>query len=163
MARVRVGVPVSAVRQLAAGQRHEVLITGETVEARVRAILPAVDPATRTVTVVLDLPADTEAPDGALVQLLLSEQIDSPGFWIPLSALTEGLRGLWTVYAVESGEPSPVVSRREVEILHVDDARAFVRGTLEPGLTLVADGVHRLVAGQRVIPADAALAALDGE
>lgn len=159
----RVGVPVSAARELAVGQRHEVSIAGDTVAARVRAILPAVDPATRTVTVVLDLPADTEAPDGALVQLRLSEQIDSPGFWIPLSALTEGLRGLWTVYAVESGEETPMLNRREVEILHVDGERAFVRGTLEPGLTLVADGVHRLVAGQRVIPAEAALAALDGE
>lgn len=157
----RVGVPVSVARELAVGQRHTLLLNDRQIAAGVRAVLPAVDAATRTVTVVLDLPAGATAPDGALVHLLLAERIQSPGFWVPLSALTEGLRGLWTAYALAPGEDGPRVNRREVEVLHVDGDRAFVRGTLEADLTLVADGVHRLVAGQRVAPAGEALAALE--
>jgi hypothetical protein len=43
-----------------------------------------------------------------------------------------------------------VVERRDVELLHSDGDRVYVRGTLSADETVVARGTHRLVHGQRV-------------
>ena len=40
-----------------------------------------------------------------------------------------------------------VVERRQLEVLHAESDRAFVRGTLRDGETVVAMGLHRLVPG----------------
>jgi multidrug efflux pump subunit AcrA (membrane-fusion protein) len=79
------------------------------------------------------------------------EQRDA-GFWLPVEALTRGDRGLWSVLAVNTGEEagSAVVERRDVELLHSDGDRVYVRGTLSADETVVARGTHRLVHGQRV-------------
>ncbi len=147
----RVGLPARFAGRLAPGSRHPVTLTGATVEGRVTAILPDLDPGTRTVTAVLSLPTGIAAPSGDLARLLLSERIPEPGFWLPTTALTEGLRGLWTVYAL-APEPAGghAVRRETVEVLHTATDRVFVRGTLEPGDLIVAAGAHRLVPGQQV-------------
>ena len=40
--------------------------------------------------------------------------------------------------------------KHTLEVLHADESRAYVRGTLAPGDLLVSEGTHRVVAGQRV-------------
>ena len=42
------------------------------------------------------------------------------------------------------------VARRDVEVLHATTDRVFVRGALAAGERVIADGVHRVVPGQRV-------------
>jgi hypothetical protein len=41
-------------------------------------------------------------------------------------------------------------ARRNVEVLHMDDAQVLVRGTLEEGDQVITSGPHRIVAGQYV-------------
>jgi multidrug efflux pump subunit AcrA (membrane-fusion protein) len=92
------------------------------------------------------------------VRLELTERVTEPGFWLPIAALTEGLRGLWTVYALVPANPSAepgedsvrLVEPRAVEILHTEADRVFARGTLADGDRIVAGGLHRLARGQRV-------------
>ena len=83
------------------------------------------------------------------------------GTWLPLSALTESSRGSWAAYvAVESrvreeaDGASHRLTRRDVEIVHAESERVFVRGTLAAGDTVVVEGLQRLVPGQRVRLAD---------
>jgi multidrug efflux pump subunit AcrA (membrane-fusion protein) len=101
---------------------------------------------------------------GDLVELRLQKSIAAKGFWLPLSALSEGNRGLWRVLVAEpeasgaQGEgsladtPYPLwrLVSRTVQVLHSDGERAFIRGALQPGERVVAAGLHRLVPGQRV-------------
>ena len=118
------------------------------------AVLDEVASDTRTVTAIFLLEErETPVRHGALARLLLETRREAPGFWLPISALTESRRGLWAAYAVvaEPGERSwHRVERRELTMLHAESDRAFVRGTLGDGERLVASGVHRLVSGQRV-------------
>ena len=79
------------------------------------------------------------------------------GTWLPLSALTESSRGLWAAYvAVElpaqenTDGATHRLLRRDVEIVHTDSERVFVRGTLADGDAVVREGLQRLVPGQRV-------------
>ena len=65
-----------------------------------------------------------------------------------MGALT---RSVWSAYVVAIGEGGrEVVERRQLEVLHAESDRAFVRGTLREGETVVASGVHRLAPGLEV-------------
>lgn len=106
------------------------------------------NPVTRTVDVRFDLDrAGTTLPYGSVARLSVEQTVQGLGAWLPLSALTEGTRGLWTVYYVENGQ----VVREAVEVLYADETRAYVRGALPDGARLIASGTHRVSAGQSVL------------
>ena len=102
----RVGVPVDEVRRLNVGEERTVTLGGERYTGTVTSVLPEVDAQTRTQTVVLQLEprASARVSPGQSVRLNLSEQIASVGIWLPAEALTQGVRGLWTVYGVVPAE-----------------------------------------------------------
>lgn len=49
-----------------------------------------------------------------------------------------------------TAEGDQIVSRRDVEVLYLEGELARVRGTLDAGDLVIADGTHRVVPGQRV-------------
>ena len=77
-------------------------MNGHGVTGRLRSILPQVDSATRTQTAVIDVSdgVDLELADGQLVRLQVTEEIPTDGFRVPLSALSAGVKGLWTLAVV---------------------------------------------------------------
>jgi len=153
---VRVGIPPDVAAGLVPGSRHDVEITGRDHPVRLDALLETVATDTRTVTAVFHFEAPPEGVrDGQLARVAMRTEVREPGFWLPVAALTESRRGLWSVYALSEpgAEPEPGVlrvERRELQVLHAEGDRVFVRGTLRDGEAVVAGGVHRLVPGQRV-------------
>lgn len=141
-----VGVPTHIAGRLTPGADYKIRWDTQPVTGRLKAVLPEVDPATRTLTAVFEI-ANPELPLGAVVELTLAEAIADSGFWLPTSALTESDRGLWGVYVVS---PENIAERRLVEVVHTEADRVFVRGTLRPEDRVVQTGVHRIVPGQRV-------------
>jgi len=153
---VKVGVPVRAVPGLEPGTRYPIQIEGRDYQAELRTLLAKIDPQTRTVTAIFRLDAQAgTVRAGELARLKLTQHIDMPGFWLPLTALTESRRGLWSAYALTPADTAQAdnvmrLDRRELQLLHSETDRAFVRGTLRDGERVVASGVHRLVPGQPV-------------
>jgi len=97
--------------------------------------------------------AAARARAGQTVQVDFSEAIAAEGIWLPTSALTEGIRGLWTCYVlVPNDNDGYTVAPQSVEIIHQEADRVLVRGTLQPDDRVVANGTHRLVPGQPVEP-----------
>ena len=147
----RVGLPPATAASLDGALRYAVEVGGRRLPAELDAVVPSVEPDTRTVTAVLRF---LEPPEGvghgALGRLSLETRRTESGFWLPIAALTEGRRGLWSAYAVVDDGAGDRVERRDLQLLHVDSDRAFVRGTLRDGERVVATGLHRLVPGQRV-------------
>ena len=128
--------------------------SGKTHDAKLRTLLSEIDSSTRTVTAIFELGA---APNttrvGQLGRLKMIGQTKARGFWLPITALAEGRRGLWSAYALEPVGPDTAVrevSLRELQLLNSEEDRAFVRGTLRDGEMVVASGLHRLVPGQQV-------------
>jgi RND family efflux transporter MFP subunit len=101
-ARARAGLPPDMAAELAVGDRVTIELGGDELEATVRQIRPDLDPNTRSRSVVVTLPESATPVLGDTVALLLAQTVDDPGFWAPLSALREGVRGSWSVMAVES-------------------------------------------------------------
>ncbi len=141
-----IGVPAALGMRLQTDRVYSMRWNEREFEATLSAVLPEVDPSTRTLTAVFHLDERT-IPMGAVVELTLDEQVATPGFWLPLSALTAADRGLWGVYVIN---PDSVVERRLVEVVHTEASRVFARGTLNAEDRVVQTGVQRIVPGQTV-------------
>ena len=143
-----IGIPETIAATLQATTTHQIVWNGIRFPAQLRAILPEVDNSTRSQRAIFLL-ADTSIPLGAVVELALVQSVPASGYWLPMTALTEADRGLWSIFVVNDDN---VLERRLVEIVHTESSRAFIRGTLDPGDRVVQTGVQRLVAGQQVSP-----------
>ena len=154
---VRIGVAGGLSRTLEPGQPQTLIVDGQAIDATVKAVLPLRDPATRTVDVILSI-QNADVLPGDLARLSLEQRIDEPGFWLPIGALAEGSRGLWTAYVampIEAGSrpasgATHYLEPRPVEILYEATERVFVRGALTDGDMFVTGGLTRVVPNQQV-------------
>ena len=149
----RIGIPNKVANELTIGSSQTLKLGSQTYKATVASILPEVNANTRTQTVVfnLDRSAMTQINPGQTVRLESAEDINTDGYWLPTEALTQGIRGLWTCYVVtKSKGENYQVKEHAVEIVHQQGDRALVRGTLQAGDKIIANGTHRLVPGQKV-------------
>jgi multidrug efflux pump subunit AcrA (membrane-fusion protein) len=160
-----VGVPFDVSRSIQAGDKAQIVLTsGKYIEGQVSALLPQLNATTRTNTVVIDFdPELAEAlPPSQVVNFEIKQQQPEAGFWLPADSLVRGTRGLWACLVVTPLELSSTdtttattvearyLERRDVEILHMEGQRVFVRGLLTDGDLVVATGIHKVVAGQAV-------------
>ncbi len=161
---VRIGVVGTATDQLEPGSAYTLIVRGQLVTAQLRSILPIRDAVARTIDAIFTLRPESGGDErslptvvnaGDLAQLELRRTVDAQGYWVPLTALAEGERGLWNAYALvqdpsSSGGSTRVVQSRAVEVLYQDGSRAFINGALQPDEQIVPDGLNRIVPGQRV-------------
>ena len=155
---VRIGITGSAVDTLKKGDRHELEIRGRQIPATVKAVLPVRGNGTRSVDVIFTLHVQLNGlRRGDLATLSLLHDQDTSGFWLPLSALAESSRGLWSCYvAVELGDEHRIdaathrLRKRQLEVIHIEADRVFARGTLSESELVVTEGLQRLVQDQLV-------------
>ena len=149
----RVGLPADEARAVIPGQSYPLEIGAARLDAVARAGTGVVSPGARTVETVFDLAPGAPAESGAVARLILETALEEPGFWAPLTALSEGRRGLWSVYVLAPDAEAFRLEPRPVEILHSQGDRVYLRGAVEAGAQVLAAGVHRVTPGQRVRPA----------
>ena len=147
---IRIGVPVDASDALNSGDTYRFASGVNRFAGRLVSERPDIQTGTRTITALFETDEAGDIPFGELVELVLEREIDAPGFWVPLSALTEGERGLWSVFAVDQTGNEERVIRQAVEVVHIAQEKVFVVGTLVDGLQVVVSGTNRVIAGQRV-------------
>ncbi|MEL6494685.1 MAG: efflux RND transporter periplasmic adaptor subunit [Cyanobacteria bacterium J06623_7] len=150
----KIGMPTEVALELPLGSDRTLNIGSQAYRATVEAILPEVDLDTRTQIVKfnLDPSALARVNPGQTVRIELTKEINTDGYWLPVEALTQGIRGLWTCYLLSELPDSNnyIVKQHSVEIISQQDDLVLVRGTLQSGDRIVASGTHRLVPGQRV-------------
>lgn len=148
---VRVGLPPDVTYGLDPDATFALHSNGVMHQARLIARRPDLDTGTRTVTVLFDVTETTgDAALGDLVTLAIARHVDTRGTWLPLTALKEGRRGLWTVLVAGRAGDTTVVRPEAVELLHAEDDRVYVRGTLRDGDHVLSGGTDRVVAGQSI-------------
>jgi RND family efflux transporter MFP subunit len=155
---IRIGIAGRAIDALEPGRVYGLKWGDATLSARLRARLPVRSAVTRTVDVLFE-PVDPPPGllPGDLVTVTVETTVVQTGTWVPLSALAEGERGLWSLYlaapAIDPAGGSAAthrVVRDTVEILHHDGERAFVQGTVGPADRIIVTGLQRIVPGQSV-------------
>lgn len=145
-----IGVPTELAATLAPGDVFNLEADGTTVKGQVEGVGEDVDPLTRSRLVRLRISEDPGLVPGSLVRLALSQERPGRGVWVPLTALQEGYRGLWSVYTVSGREAEGTIVRKDVEIISLGDDQAFVTGTVEDGDRVVTSSTFRFVPGQKV-------------
>ena len=149
----RVGVPTTMINALRNPEYFVLESKAGELTGRLRNVVPQIDPATRTQLAVLTID-NSEASgvaDGQLVRLKLKETIASKGFRVPVTALSNASRGLWTVFVFASDDGQRgVTESRIVEVLQSDGEWAVVNGAVYANEQIVVDGIHRIVPGQPV-------------
>ncbi len=153
----RIGLSPAAASELKVGQTYPLRNGDLEVPAKLRVIRSDLETGTRTVTAVFALQQRAGIQFGEVVTLAMQRKVNGRGFWLPTTALSEGLKGLWSVLLVEQKGDSHVIRREVVEVLHVRNAEAFVRGGLKSGDHIVSVGANRVTPGQRVAHAGAQL------
>lgn len=151
--RVRVGLAPDVAAGLAADASFEVMLAGEPARLTLISRRSGIDPVTRTRPTLFAVERALAGPlaFGDVIQIDLPRQVSGSGGWVPLSALIEGPRGLWSVYVIDDTGNEPLVARESVELVHATEAQAYVRGALADGTWIVGEGTHRLGVGQPVL------------
>ena len=153
---VMIGVPENVIDHLELGQQVQLQAGTVAVEGRLVGISNTLDRMTRTRALRIELPNALTLPPGQMINLKQTVTIDEVGGWLPMTAITEGNRGLWTALKLARNEDGKLIAQQAaIEILDFADDQVYVRGLLEDGDRVVAAGTHRVVPGMIVIPTDA--------
>ncbi|MFK7890785.1 MAG: efflux RND transporter periplasmic adaptor subunit [Granulosicoccus sp.] len=151
---IRVGLPAERLEDLDKSENYQVRAGGQLMTARFIGVAPDLALGTQTVSARFRaLPASDTLVFGQTAELVLKRQVDQSGFWVPVSALSEGDRSLWSLFVLDDAELEDSVyrvSRQHVELSHTDGVRAFVLSSSNDSPTIVVDGVHKIAAGQIV-------------
>jgi len=149
----RIGVSPKVAEAIDRGASYEIRYRDRVLAVEAAAARPDMAPGTRTLPLLFDVIGPDRVPFGEVVELRVAREIGAPGFWLPLTALTEGERGLWSVSLADGGDEAPArISRAAVVVVHVDGDRVFVRGTLRDGDRVVVGGAEQVSPGQVVEP-----------
>lgn len=153
---VRIGVPTKIAQRLNKAASYDIEIDGRTYPGKLRTVLSVLDVETRAVPAIFEIKDETGSGSlrsGQLARIRIDYTVPEEGFWLPISALIGGRRGLWNAMALELEDKVQNlyrVSRREVQVLHSEAERAYVRGAIKNGDQIISDGLHRVVPGQVV-------------
>ncbi|WP_254304178.1 efflux RND transporter periplasmic adaptor subunit [Shewanella sp. VB17] len=150
-----IGVPVKFAQQLKAKQNVSLKVGDKKYLAQIAGIGAEVNPITRTVPLRLSLPIDAQVINGELAHLVYKTHIQKTGYWVPISALTDGIRGLWNLYVIIPTNPSDLdntfnIERRDIEIIYTKGELAYIQGAISINEDYVSQGLHKLVVGQQV-------------
>lgn len=159
---INVGIPSKMASSLVLGQKFTIQIDdipskNLIKQATLIAIGQQINSVNRTIQLRLKMPKpinQSNSYNGQLVRVTIEQEINKPGFWVPLNAITDGVRGQWQVLMANSTDSadnhSYQLQSATVNILHTNEHSAYINGlSLEPH-QIIAQGVHRYVSGQIV-------------
>jgi RND family efflux transporter MFP subunit len=156
---VRLGIGGTDVMGITLDEPIGISVGDRSFAGRVLRILPTRNSVSRDVTVIVGLDATLEdVRQGDLARYTMNTPVDVHGFWVPIRALAESDRGLWSMYQIvqdldEGGTTTGfMLARVEVELLYAEAERAFVRGPFDDDDRFVSDGLHRVTPGMRITP-----------
>ncbi len=147
-----IGIPADTARKLKVDQQFSIVVGEREFSATLIAKIQQLDISTRTQNLIFQLArqADGTVLPGQLCQIEIATKIPADGFWVPSSALTNGIRGLWSLMIVD--EDSSQAIRTDVQLVYADGDRALVQGSINSGTQVIVEGTHRIVEGQKVQP-----------
>ena len=148
----RIGLPVSLAETLVEGNEYTLTSDGYELPARLRAKTGIIDTGNRSVMTVFDLEGSASLSPGTVIRLALKQTLEEQGFWIPLTALTERERGLWSIYVARKDGSEWRAEPDTIEVIHTEGEQVYARGAVREGDLVIRGGLQRLTPGQLVTP-----------
>jgi RND family efflux transporter MFP subunit len=145
---VVIGVPEDQVDQLRNVSDVKVKLWADpnrSIAGKIREVSPVADPATRTYTVKVSIPAQDDVRLGMTAVVQLAHAGGAAGIKVPLSALYQN-KGATSVWLIENG----AVRLVPVQVAGVSGNDVLLGGGVKPGQSIVTAGVNLLKPGQKV-------------
>ena len=139
-AQVSMGIPLTL--QSTIKNSMDIEIAGHSFTAQSLSKGASIDPRTQTLTMRFALPDSAAVYAGQLAKLALQQYQQQSGFWVPLDALADGVRGTWQIYQIKDAVLKPVI----VQLYYAHNGYAFIGAPLPNGAQIVANGMHKLSA-----------------
>jgi len=150
----RIGLPSRSPLALDLGEHYALSYEGEALPAILISLAKQRNRATRAVDALFKINPQAAQKrylmPGDLVSLSVDVEIKKQGAWIPINALSNGVRGLWTLFVIDQSGGSQTIQARSVYVEYMEQERAFVTGAIAQGDLLVVSGLHRLTPNQVV-------------
>jgi len=143
-----VNVPVNSLSKMQVGQSMSVLVpaTQETLEGKIRTVLPAPDPTSNNYTVNITLtPGKQQLLPGMPVEAFVQSS-GQQGIVIPADCVISMPSGATSVFVVVNGK----AVQREVTIGNMTSSLYVITSGLQPGDTVVTQGQNLLSVGNQV-------------
>ncbi len=148
---ITVGVPAKLAASLTLGKVFDVAIAEQHAPAKLIAIGDQVSLKNRTVELRLGLPANIASFNGQIAKITIPEKIKQIGTWLPITALTDGIRGQWNIFTVKPQANNLYqINTMTVQVLYTNQEQAFVTIAGDKFPQIIAEGVHRYVSGQHI-------------
>ncbi|MCL9774156.1 efflux RND transporter periplasmic adaptor subunit [Vibrio methylphosphonaticus] len=142
-----IGIPAKQLSKVSALTSPQIRVGQATYSATLVNPGAIVDIHSRSVGLRYLLPNNLGLLEGQLAYLDFDEKYHKTGFWVPISALTDGMRGVWNVYIINDNQ---TIESRTIQVLFADQNKAYVQGAIHAGERIIASGLHRIVPGQQV-------------
>jgi membrane fusion protein, multidrug efflux system len=159
---VVIGVPEDQVDELRHVDEVRVRLWADpdrSIAGKIREVSPVADPATRTYTVKVSIPAGEDVRLGMTAVVDIARRLDAGGARLraPLSSLVQS-KGGSSVWVVENANGAQQVRLQPVQVGGVAGNDVLLSGGVRPGQTIVTAGVNLLKNGQkvRILTADVA-------
>ncbi|MGL4223223.1 MAG: efflux RND transporter periplasmic adaptor subunit [Shewanella sp.] len=152
-----IGVPVAIANQFSTGQNVKVTVHNQPFTAKIAGMSAEVNPISRTVQLRISLPEHAKVINGEIAYLHQQQTVEQAGYWVPISALIDGIRGRWNIYVAAQNSTTKAsditqrhIERRDVDILYTTQDMAYIQGAIKGDEHYVTQGLHKLVVGQAV-------------
>lgn len=152
-----IGVPVAIANQFSTGQNVKVSVHNQPFTAKIAGMSAEVNPISRTVQLRISLPEHAKVINGEIAYLHQQQTVEQAGYWVPISALIDGIRGRWNIYVAAQNSTTKSsditqrhIERRDVDILYTTQDMAYIQGAIKGDEHYVTQGLHKLVVGQAV-------------
>lgn len=156
-----VGIPVKDIKTLSLNSGVTITLNDTLHSTKVIAIGKQINSVNRTVELRLRAPKNIELLNGQFGYLHINQLINKPGFWLPLSALTDGVRGQWNIYQTYQVNDNVFqINTQTVTVEYSNNTHAYISGLTGKEFHYIKDGLHRLVPKQKVIAAKQDLVAI---
>ena len=147
---IKVGIPSKLATTLTLDQVFKVKIGEHQANAKLISIGKQIDQSNRTVLLRLSLLNSVESFNGQLVRVAINRTIVKDGFWLPLTAITDGVRGQWNVYLALKSDQRYIIQPATINVLHATKDAVYVSGLPLQKNLIVSEGLHRFAPGQVV-------------
>lgn len=153
LSEIKVGVPVDMLGEISTDKQFEVKVGKQQYPVKLLTKGSDVNPTTRTVQLRFALISDNQLVNGQLAYLTLQQNIFEEGYWVPLTALTDGQRGMWNIFALADTDENAVyqLQSHNVQVLYTTAEQAYISAPLSEQQRILTAGLHRLVPGQKVV------------
>ncbi|WP_299004088.1 efflux RND transporter periplasmic adaptor subunit [uncultured Shewanella sp.] len=146
-----IGVPLEIAKTLSSQKSIDIRVGNKHYQAVIEGISGEINPITRTVELRFSLPPSSQVINGELAYFTHIQPIEKPGYWVPISALSDGIRGLWNIYILTPNDKNTFnVERRDIDILYSNQEQAYIQGPINANQLYIDQGAHKLIPGQKV-------------